>query len=236
MKYVPLGFVKRNVELGTHIIMLYENENDLLEIFPPFFAAGLLNNELCIVVYPNLKLKQKLIKDLAKLVDIEHYMNGKKIKFIYYKKFYFKNNVFCKEKVYKLIDKKLNQIGFKDFDGIRGATDMSWVEDAFLKKILIYEEGITEKYRKSHVLIICAYPIKKLAIPDLIDVLQTHILILYKKDKKWCLSETMERAVLKEEIQNLERFTKIAVGRELKMIKLKKRISKLEKQLKQKSK
>jgi hypothetical protein len=231
-KYIPLGFVKGSVGLGAHIVMLYENEKDLLEIFPPFFAAGLLNNELCIVVYPDLKLKRKLLEQLAKLVDISYYIKEKKIKFVYYKTFYFKNNIFNKEKIYKLIDKKLNCIGFKDFDGIRGAGDMSWVRSRFFKKVLVYEKGITEKYNKKHFTLICAYPMKKLAIPDIVDVLQSHILILFKRDKKWHLSETVERRYLKEEIQNLEKFTKFAVDRELIMLKLKKRISTLEKQLK----
>lgn len=233
MKYIPLGFVKGSVEIGTHIVMLYENEKELLEIFPPFFAAGLLNNELCIVVYPNLRLKQELHEKLAKLVDIDFYIKKKKIEFVYYKNFYFRNCIFNKEKIYWLIDKKIKQVGFKDFDGLRTTSDMSWVNSKFFKKILIYEKGLTKKYKKSPILFICAYPINKLTIPELVDVLQSHMLILYKKDRKWCLSETMERRILMKEIQNLEKFTKLAVGRELKMIKLKEKVEKLEKQLKE---
>ena len=97
--HVPLGFIKRNVELGAHIVLLYEKESELLEIFPPFFAAGLKNNELCIVVYPSLKLKQKIEKKLSRLVNLKNYIKENKIEFVHYKKFYFKNNVFSEEKV-----------------------------------------------------------------------------------------------------------------------------------------
>nr|MCK4929900.1 MEDS domain-containing protein [Nanoarchaeota archaeon] len=231
-KHIPLGFIKKSVENGAHIVMLYENEADILRIFPPFFATGLKNNELCIIIYPNLRLKQKLKKKLTELVNLKDYIKEKKVEFVYYKNFYFKNNVFSKEKVYKLIDKKLNHIGFKDIDGIRAAGDMSWIKDKLLKEVLICAKEVTKKYRKAPVLLMCSYPIEKLSIVDLIDVIQSHNLILYKKDKKWYLSEPTERRVLKEEIQDLERFTKLAVGRELDMIKLKKKIAKLEKQLK----
>lgn len=232
--HFPLGFMKRHVEQGAHIVMLYENEADLLKIFPPFFVAGLKNNELCIIIYPNLKLKEKLKKKIARIIDTEHYIKEKKIEFVHYKDFYFKNNIFTKEKIYKLIDKKLNHIGFKDFDGIRAAGDMSWVKDKLLKKVLVYEKGLTKKYGKVRVVLMCSYPVEKLPISDLIDIVQSHNLILYKKDKKWYLSETVERRVLKEEIQDLERFTKFAVNRELKMVELKKRIAELEKKLKTK--
>ncbi len=231
--YANLGFMKKNVEWGAHIVFLYENESDLLKIFPPFFAAGLKNNELCIVVYPNLSLKQKLEESLAKLIDLKHFINEKKITFIYYKDFYFKNNIFRKEKVYNLIDKKVNHIGFEDIDGLRTAGDMSWVKDKLFKKVLVYERGITEKYNKLHVIFMCAYPVKELPIQDLIDTTQSHALILYKKDKKFYLSEAIERRVLKEKIEDLERFTKVATNRELRMIELKKNIAELEKELKE---
>lgn len=230
--HVPLGFIKRNVELGAHIVLLYEKESELLEIFPPFFAAGLKNNELCIVVYPSLKLKQKIEKKLSRLVNLKNYIKENKIEFVHYKKFYFKNNVFSEEKVYQLIDKKLNSIGFKDVDGVRGAGDMSWVTDKSLKKVLVYEKDLTKKYNKAHMLLMCSYPMKKLSTPDIVDIIQSHNLILYKKGKKWHLSEPTERRILKEEIEGLEKFTKFATGRELKMIELKERIAELEEQLK----
>ncbi len=230
-KYNPLGFMKGEVEQGTHIVMLYEKISDLLEIFPSFFASGLKNNELCIVVYPNTALKQKIKKEISRIVDLQKYTKEKKIEFIHYKTFYFKNNIFTKEKVYRLIDKKLNSIGFKDIDGIRAAGDMSWVKSKLLKKVLVYEKGLTEKYSKRLILLMCTYPVKNISIPDLIDVIQSHNMILYKTDKKWHLSEPTERRILKSEVENLEKFTKFATNRELKMIELKERIAKLEKQL-----
>jgi hypothetical protein len=230
--YTDLGFMKKNVEWGAHIVFLYEDEADLLKIFPPFFAIGLKNNEFCVVIYPNLRLKQKLEKRIAKLVDLDYHIKEKRILFIHYKDFYFKNNIFKKEKIYKFIDEKLNHIGFKDYDGLRSAGDMSWVKDKLLKKVLVYEKGLTKKYSNARILLMCAYPVKKLPIPDLIDVIQSHVLILYKKDKKFYLSETTERRILKGEIENLERFTKLAVDRELRMLELKKKNAELEERLK----
>ena len=231
--YTDLGFMKKNVEWGAHIVFLYENESDLLNIFTPFFATGLKNNELCIVVYPNLSLKQKLEESLAKLIDLKGFIKEKKIIFVYYKDFYFENNILKKEKIYKFIDKKINHIGFEDIDGLRTAGDMSWFKDKSFKKFLVYERGLTEKYSKAHTIIMCAYPIKKLPIQDLIDVIQSHTLILYNKNEKFCLSETTERRVLEEKIEDLERFSEAATNRELRMIELKKNIAELEKELKE---
>jgi len=216
---------------GTHIILLYETESDLIRIFAPFFAAGLKNNEFCIGIYPNRHVKQKLIDGLSKLVNIKQFINQNQIQFIYYKDFYFKKDMFSKVKVYSFIDKKLNSARFEGLDGIRGAGDMSWVRNAFFKKVLVYEKGLTKKYRKSPIIVMCAYPVKKLAIHDLIDMIQSHTLILYKKGRKFCLSETTERRILIEERDGLEKFNKVAVDRELKMIELKEKIAELEKKI-----
>ncbi len=231
-----LRFVKANIEQGTHIVMLYETESDILTIFPSFFAEGLENNEFCIMVYPTIRLKEKLKKEIAKLVDLKKYINEKKIEFIHFKKFYFKNNIFTKEKVYNLIDKKLNHIGFKDVDGVRTAGDMTWVNNKFFKKVIVYEKGLTEKYGKMSLLLMCAYPVKKISVTDLIETIQSHNLILYKIGNKWRLSEPIERKILKEDITDLTKFTKFAAHREMKMVELKKRITELEMQLKTKIK
>jgi len=54
-------------------------------------------------------------------------------------------------------------------------------------------------------------------------------------ERKRAEEERIKAAVDKQRLEQLEKFTKIAVGRELKMIELKKRIEELESKLKEKS-
>ena len=69
-KIFPLGFVDKEIVGGTHMVFLYDSEQDLFDILPLFFSRGLTNKELCLVIYPNMDSKEKMEKEISKLLPI----------------------------------------------------------------------------------------------------------------------------------------------------------------------
>lgn len=222
-----LGINGYVVDPGAHIVLFYNEEDELLEVFPHYFAEGLKNNECCVVIYPHDNLKEKITSEIAKIVPIEKYVSEKKIEFVHYKKFYFEKDQFKDVCAYKHLDKKLNHVDYNDVDGVRGAGDMSWIRTGSFKDIVCCEKGLTEKCAKNKVVLMCSYPLKLLKPWEIIEIVQSHALILYKSGKKWQLSETIERKIMQNEIEDLEKFTKLAIGREIRMSELKKEINEL---------
>ncbi|MEM5794200.1 MAG: MEDS domain-containing protein [Candidatus Aenigmatarchaeota archaeon] len=220
---VNLGFCPVEVGIGSHMVMLYEEEGELLDALSKFFVTGLKNNEFCIFLYP----REELAKKIEEKIGLEKSLKEKRMHFIYYKNFYFKGNRFSKKNAYILIKNALDEIIVKGLKLLRGASEMSWVINTNLfKKVVNFENEITEKFSDSKVLFVCAYPVRSLSTPDLIDIIQSHMMLIYKKGRKWCVSETVERKILKGKIEDLEKFYKIAIKRELELKKLKEKIKK----------
>jgi hypothetical protein len=226
-RFFPLGFVEKSVPSGTHMVLLYEERNDLFEIFPLFFAKGLENNELCIVIYPDQDTKQEMEKRIAKIISIEKFVKEGRLEFIDHESFYLHEESNCKAAL-KIIDKKIHEKAHTNVDGIRALGDLSWISEKNFHDIICLEKDLTEKYFSKEVLLLCSYPISRLSPAELIEVIQSHMVIMYKKGGKWQISETVERTILNTQIDNLEKFTKLTVDRELKMIDLKKQIKDFE--------
>jgi hypothetical protein len=228
-KVFPLGFLDKEIVGGTHMVFLYDSEQDLYDILPLFFARGLTNKELCLVIYPDEEKKEKIEKEISKMVPLDKYKD--KLEFIDYKIFYTdaKKLRVDKNNTFHILHNKLKSIDYQDIDGVRILGDMSWINNQVFNDLIDVEKELTEKYFKKNLLMICSYPLKKLSAAEIIEIIQSHNVVLYRKNNQWVLSETVERKRMDAEIEDIKSFNKMAVDRELKMIELKDKIKELEK-------
>jgi hypothetical protein len=151
------------VEMGSHILLLYQNESELLETLSGYFREGLRNNNLCILIGSS----RSLIKLLAKNIENILLARGEKLInpliFVKSKEFYFSKGGFDADAIYNKIDQSFEKNALK---GMRGASDMAWVDKGF-NEISKYEAGLTERYHDKNVLLLCAYPIKGLMVEQI---------------------------------------------------------------------
>jgi hypothetical protein len=224
---VPLGIVDKKINAGTHITLIYENDSILSEAFLSYFEAGLKNHETCIMTYADERLEDDLKRSLEEKLGLERRIMDSNFISIHYKEFYFKGDEIAPEKVYETLDEKLNSV--RDFSSIRTAGQMNWVRGDYFDMICNYEESLTERYNKDKILILCAYDARKLSTSQIIKMIQSHMLILFKEGDSWKLSETVERNISDQKIAELEKFTRFAIGRENRISELKKQIEDLKK-------
>ena len=214
-------------EVGSHIIFLYQAKSELLDVLSDYFIEGLKNNNACLMVIPSDNLADEINGEIGRKDILNKEQLKEKLVFIKHKKFYFSNGKFDPNKVFEMIDKQLD----KNISMIRSAGDCSWVDKAIFNDFYQYEVALTERYNSKNILLLCAYFSKQLEIEQIIKLIQSHMLILFKEGASWKISETVERKIYDQKIEELEKFTKFAVGRELKMTELKKKIEQLEKEL-----
>lgn len=229
-KTVLLGPDNLQVEAGSHIIMLYQQEPELLEVLPAFFSEGLKNDDFCALVYTEEETLNEIKDSLEKKYKIEKENLEVNFGSIPYQEFYFENGQFDAYKIYEkiesLIKKKYIQVR-----PIRSAGDMRWVSKDIFNELYYYEVGLSDKFNSKNIILLCAYYVKKLSVEQIIKLIQSHLLILFKEGESWKMSETVERDIYEKRIDELEKFKKFSVGRELTMIELKEKIKELERQL-----
>lgn len=226
-KQFDLGFTIKNVPGGTRMVMLYDDFQDLIEIMPLFFAQGLKNKEKCLLIYPNNKVKEIMKKEISKFLKLNSLKEEKNFELINYKEFYYNKDQIDPDKPIKIIDKKLNVVDYTDVDGIRALGDMSWIDNKVFNEIINVEKGVTKKYLSKDILFLVTYPVHNLSASEIIEIIQSYVVVLYKKDDMWSLSETIERTSMQAEIKDLKKFTNLAINRELEMVKLKEENRKL---------
>lgn len=227
MTYFNLGFVDRNVPGGTHILMLYDYLEELSDILPLFFGGGLMQKEAVVIIYPNSQVKEKIREGLRELVDLDKYEADHKIIYYHYRKAYYDGGEINPRKLYRIIYRNIAE-SYMDVDGIRVAGDMSWITETEFTNIVKVAKGVKEKIEKKEIIILNTFPVNLIKPCEMIELIQSYTILLYKKDDKWLLSEAKERTITQTELDKLEIFTKFAVDREKKITELKDKIRELE--------
>lgn len=217
------------VEMGSHVLLMYRDPSELEEFLVQFFHEGLKGDNVCIYVNDASLFSDVKSKVQQKGTYNEDIINDS-LKCIDYKEFYFVENQFRSSEVFKKIDVLLDTYVSKT---VRALGSDSWVNSMTFDDFHKYELDLSKKYNNKNLVIVCAYSLKQFDAEQIIKLTQSHSLILYK-DKKglWTMSETIEKKIYGNKIEELEKFASVAVGRELKMIELKKKIEALENEIK----
>lgn len=175
------------LDLGSHVIMLCNNQVEMMEILPGYFKEGVKNNDLNILITTDDKMADRIKNEVG-----DDGFN-KKLLTMNYRYFYFVDEQFNAEQVYIQIDRLLEQNSQKT---LRVAGDTSWIDSDKFKDLHEYESGLNERYNKTNVLLLCIYNSSLLNIEQIIKLIQAHNIILFKEDGEWKLSKTVERKIV----------------------------------------
>ncbi|HLG24017.1 MAG TPA: MEDS domain-containing protein [Candidatus Nanoarchaeia archaeon] len=226
---VLLGQHDLRVENGSHIILLYQDKSELLEFLLNYYVEGLKKNDLCFMVNATEQIVKE-IRQNAERVGISAQRFQDNMVFLDYKDLYFNGGKFDAGRVYKKIDELIRKNPSRR---IRTCGDMTWFDSSNFNDLDRYETGLSERYNSNNLVLMCAYFSSQLTVEQIIKIIQSHTKIVFKEKGTWKVSETVERKIYEEKIEELEKFSKITVDRELKMIELKNKIAELERELRE---
>ena len=215
------------VDVGSHIIFLYKEESELRDVLFNYAYEGVKNNDLCIIIVSDPHIVDDLKKEISDK-KISREKIDKLITSLKVSDFYLEDGKFEKDRTLAKLDKLIKA---NPAVRIRAAGQADWVDSGCFDEFNRYEAAVTERFCNQNIIILCAYDLNRLDFENIIKLIQSHMLILYKEGSNWKISETVERKIYEQKIDELESVTKHSVDRELRMVELKETIEKLKKEL-----
>ena len=190
-----------DIPWGTHFCQFYQTKEDLIEIFIPYFKAGLENNELCLWITSEPLGIEEAKKFLKKAVpDIEIYLEKGQIEIIPETFFYLENGAFDSSRALNKGTERFNRAIDNGYCGLRSGGNISWLKKADWDNFTGYEEKIDSAIGNCKIISMCAYSLDNCNATDIIDVVANHQFTLIKKGRRWEKIESPKRKKAEEAV------------------------------------
>jgi PAS domain S-box-containing protein len=193
-----------DISWGTHFCQFYQTKEDLMDIFIPYFKAGLENNEFCIWITSKTLKVEETKKVLRRAIpDFDTYLENGQIELIPCTHWYLKEGNFDSERVLNGLVEKLNKALANGYDGLRltectfGLKNEDW--NAFTN----YEKKVDRIIENYQIMALCTYSLGNCNAVGIIDVIANHRFALIKREGKWEQIESSKRKMAEENRLNL---------------------------------
>lgn len=171
---------------GAHICQFYETKEDLLDVLVPWFSAGLLGGELCFwVVCEPLSVQDAIDALKRALPDVQSHLASGRLRVVRHDEWYLKDGVFDAERVLDGWKGLIEAAEDSGLEGLRVSGNVTWLSGSLWDGFIEYERKVQHVMRKSRMLAICTYPLKRLSASDVTEVVASHGTALIKKEGVW---------------------------------------------------
>lgn len=180
---------------GSHFCLFYQTDKDLLEIFVPFFKAGLDSNELCVWVNSDPQGNDYSTNFLRDAIpDFEKYASNGQMEIIPLNQYHVGN-----EENFDIIDSLLDKAICRGFDGLRLTCSASITE---IQKVLFCPGA--NALSRSNALAAFAYPREKIDAIGIMEVVKRHRFALVKNGARWEVIESSEARTINDDLKRSE--------------------------------
>lgn len=188
------------VPWGTHFCQLFESPQDLTDIFVPYLRAGLESNEYCVWVTSDFFDKTKAEETIRTAVlNGAQYLARDQIDIVPYTEQYLSGGVIDTRRIISLWVDKIGNALAKGHDGLRIATDLSWLQENNWKEFIEYERQVDNTIGDSPVLALCAYSLVKHGINEIMQVMRPHGFLIIRHDSEYIsLGRTAKTTSIKQ--------------------------------------
>jgi len=127
---------------GTHICLLYETKEDLLDTLISYFKTGLESGEFCLwVVAEPLTIEEATDALKDAVPDLDRYLADFSMEIVSGSNWYLRGGTFDLRGVTGGWHEKLARASARGYAGVRVTGDTSWLEKKYWKDFCEYEES-----------------------------------------------------------------------------------------------
>jgi len=190
---------------ATHFCQFYETTDDLLEILPGFFKAGLEASEFCTWVVSEPLTEDRAWQALNRAVPrLDRYVSDHSVEVLNARDVYLADGSIDRHRIIGDWNKKLQAALSRGFHGIRASGDIAWLKQTQWTDFMEYEAEVHRSVGAQRMLLLCTYPLTT-SVANVFDVARTHQFAVAKRRGQWEVVETPELTHAKAEIVRLNR-------------------------------
>jgi len=194
---------------GTHFCQFYQNKQDLLATIIPYFQAGLQNNEFCMWIGADNLTSEEIRQAMTKAVKgFSAYIKKGQIEIVPYSEWYLQDGSFEGGRVLVAWEEKLNRALNKGFDGLRFASNNSWLPKKDWHNFAELGAALNNVIGNYKMIALCAYSLDQCNAAEIIDVIRNHEFALINLSGKLEIYESSRykntKAALTESKKELE--------------------------------
>lgn len=179
-KCVQLGFATAPYPAGTHMCVMYRDENERREVISKYIKSGLLNNEK-IGYFADTMTPAEVKSWLEEMdVDVPDDLNSKQFSIAIATQTYCPNGQFVVEDMLEVLKGYYNKSIEEGFTGARATGEMSWALRGIpgSDRLLEYEALINTLIDTHPITTVCQYDVSRFDGGIIFDVLQVHPMLI----------------------------------------------------------
>ena len=170
---------------GTHFCLFYETKEDLLDVFIPFFKAGLEHQEFCLCVTSEPLIAEEAEQAMRRAIpDFERYVAEGQLEITPDTDWYLKDGYFDEQRMLQRWIDKLDRALARGFLGVRSAANLL-IEKRDWENFAQYEGKLEESLRGLQIEVLCAYNLKRYSAANMLDVIRHHQFTFARRDGTW---------------------------------------------------
>lgn len=173
------GFTKKNIPIGNHFALLYDNDDERCEILAKFLKIGLEDNEKIIYLVDNDDTTEIVEKMKKRGLDLS---NSNRVLLDTAEHGYCPSGTFSTEDMLEITKRFSDSALEEGFSSARGSGEMTWAFNHFTesKTLMTYEALLTDLLLKTKYIAVCQYDTRRFTGQTIMDILRTHPYVITK--------------------------------------------------------
>lgn len=193
------------VRWGTHLCYLSGSNDELIDLMVAYFKKGLERNALCFWLSSEL-LGQQVMKALRDgIPHFDQLQRGGQIVAVPYAEWYLRDGQFNASTALQHFSDALTQAKKLGFEGIWVAGDLGWLEKSDWEAQIACEKAACNPISNVPAVVVCAYPIRALGVPEALELFSTHQSIVIRREGVWEVLESLEQMKSEKALRETEK-------------------------------
>jgi PAS domain S-box-containing protein len=165
-----------DLELGDHLCIIYETEEEHIDVFTSFIRDGFKQNQQVVYIIDSHTVDEILNYLNYAGLDGDYYIDIGQLEIISSKESYLKEGIFEPDKMIELLREKTEKALKNGLKGLRVTGEMSWAIENLdnSDKLIEYEAKLNRFFASNNCLAICQYDKIRFSPEILLNILRTH--------------------------------------------------------------